>query len=806
MAHRVGRRLRVAVVLVVAFIFLYKVFLPDLALDELVSGYDADGSYIDPFKKSARPEADRMHPKIKQHLDTPEVDTGSGTGTTSKTQEVEIPAPSKQTSPSPVVRPAFNDGRPEDVTPSAAPSSAVYFDLKRKERFPVELDRRIPLPVGSPGKLPQIQAKVPAESVVQTKERHRRRDAVRDAFKRDWDAYRKYAWMHDEIKPVTQGSHDPFGGWGATLVDALDTLLLMGLTSEFKEAEDAVAKIDFTRKTAGPIPVFETTIRYLGGLLSAHDLAVHQGMKAPVMLKQAKLLGKVLYGAFDTPNRMPVLLYNFEGQDTAALKAPVNGVTSELGSLLVEFTRLAQLSTGEERNQFYDAVARITNELEESQDDMDLPGLWPKVLDMSGCEPEKYFLDSHAEEEATATSAASSGGIMDKRQDSRFNSGQNSSPEDFAVDAKGMPISSSSRKPIKNECVKQGLKPSRGQQAYTLGAMVDSLYEYFTKEYLLLGGVKEVEQYKRLYERSIEAAKKHLLFKPLVPGDLGKDKILFSGYFTSGGINKDEGRFDANMEHLTCFVGGMFGLGAKVFHRPQDMEIAIKLTEGCVWAYSATASGIMPETFRTEICTESRCSWDKHVAGLKKSFEQQEEENSPDWAVDMDRTPSKPMAAELIRVKRQESTRQKGTEPDAPNEAARLSQQALEVAERTKTQKSYGKPEWEDPPAMTVYSSAYVLRPEAIESVWYMWRLTGDRIWQEKGWKMWQAVEQHTRSEGGHSAIHDVNSVPTDRTDHCESFWFAETLKYFYLLFADFDVVSLDEWVLNTEAHPFKLQ
>lgn len=96
-------------------------------------------------------------------------------------------------------------------------------------------------------------------------------------------------------------------------------------------------------------------------------------------------------------------------------------------------------------------------------------------------------------------------------------------------------------------------------------------------------------------------------------------------------------------------------------------------------------------------------------------------------------------------------------------------------------------------------------RPEAIESVWYMYRITGDPAWQEKGWNMWQSVISHVRTEIAASAINGVN-IPDGATfiDKMESFWLAETLKYFYLLYSDPDVVSLDDWVLNTEAHPFR--
>jgi mannosyl-oligosaccharide alpha-1,2-mannosidase len=61
-----------------------------------------------------------------------------------------------------------------------------------------------------------------------------------------------------------------------------------------------------------------------------------------------------------------------------------------------------------------------------------------------------------------------------------------------------------------------------------------------------------------------------------------------------------------------------------------------------------------------------------------------------------------------------------------------------------------------------------------------------------------------TTTEYGNSAIDDVTKQIPELNDEQESFWLAETLKYFYLLFAEEDVVSLDEWVLNTEAHAFR--
>jgi mannosyl-oligosaccharide alpha-1,2-mannosidase len=80
----------------------------------------------------------------------------------------------------------------------------------------------------------------------------------------------------------------------------------MGLKTEFEEAAQAVEKIDFTTSPRGDIPLFETTIRYLGGLVAAYDISEQ---KYDIFLKKAVELAEILMGAFDTPNRMPLTYY-----------------------------------------------------------------------------------------------------------------------------------------------------------------------------------------------------------------------------------------------------------------------------------------------------------------------------------------------------------------------------------------------------------------------------------------------------------------------------------------------------------------
>lgn len=100
-----------------------------------------------------------------------------------------------------------------------------------------------------------------------------------------------------------------------------------------------------------------------------------------------------------------------------------------------------------------------------------------------------------------------------------------------------------------------------------------------------------------------------------------------------------------------------------------------------------------------------------------------------------------------------------------------------------------------------------LLRPEAIEAWFYLYRLTGDKIYQEWGWKAFSAVERYAKVKNGYSSVKSVKKIPVSYSDLMESFFLAETLKYLYLLFADdqTDLFPLDKWVFNTEAHPLPI-
>jgi len=100
----------------------------------------------------------------------------------------------------------------------------------------------------------------------------------------------------------------------------------------------------------------------------------------------------------------------------------------------------------------------------------------------------------------------------------------------------------------------------------------------------------------------------------------------------------------------------------------------------------------------------------------------------------------------------------------------------------------------------------YILRPETFESYFIMWRLTHDQKYRDWGWEAVQALEKQCKGPGGYSGIKNVYQADPVKDDVQQSFFLAETLKYLYLLFSDDELISLDQWVFNTEAHPLPIQ
>ncbi|KAL0944752.1 glycoside hydrolase family 47 protein [Colletotrichum truncatum] len=197
---------------------------------------------------------------------------------------------------------------------------------------------------------------------------------------------------------------------------------------------------------------------------------------------------------------------------------------------------------------------------------------------------------------------------------------------------------------------------------------------------------------------------------------------------------------DPESEHLACFIGGIYALAGRLLNKEEWVNVGAQLTLGCYYAYQAMPTGMMPERFNMLACA--------HRENCKWDEDRWEKEK-------------------------------------------RLRPEYKEHLPKGFT---------------TAKDPRYILRPEAIESVFVIYRVTGNQGFQEAAWEMWKAVSNGTLVENGNAAVLDVTKKvdPLPKEDYMESFWLAETLKYFYLVFSPPDLISLDDYVLNTEAHPFR--
>jgi len=159
---------------------------------------------------------------------------------------------------------------------------------------------------------------------------------VRAEFTHAWEGYKRYAWGHDELLPVSHGARDWYNGQTLymTPVDTLDTLLILGMKNEADKTREAIVQnLSFDKDIE--VKNFEITIRLLGGLLSSYQMTNDRRL-----LAKAEELGNRLLPVFDSPTGMPYMYINLKSGKTRG--AETN--PAEIGTLILEFGTLAKLT------------------------------------------------------------------------------------------------------------------------------------------------------------------------------------------------------------------------------------------------------------------------------------------------------------------------------------------------------------------------------------------------------------------------------------------------------------------------------
>lgn len=332
------------------------------------------------------------------------------------------------------------------------------------------------------------------------------RNKIKQMMKHAWDNYVRYAWGKNELKPISKRGHSAgiFGktSVGATIIDGLDTLYVMGMMDEYKMGRDWIAENLDLENINSEVSVFEINIRFVGGLLACYSLTGDQMFKV-----KAEQIASKLLPAFNTPTGIPYSLINLKtgSGKNYAWASGSSSILAEFGTMHLEFAYLSYITGNPEYEQ---KVLKIREVLQQ----MDKPeGLYPNYLNP---------------------------------------------------------------------------KTGRwGQQHMSIGPLGDSFFEYLLKTWIQSG--RTDTEAREMYDRAIESAT-----KKLVQTSKGGLKYL---------ADLKYGKLEHKMDHLTCFAGAMFGLGAQT--KPDDkseyfMNLAKDLAHTCHESYDRAETKLGPESFR----------------------------------------------------------------------------------------------------------------------------------------------------------------------------------------------------------------
>ncbi|KAF5356932.1 hypothetical protein D9756_006500 [Leucocoprinus leucothites] len=210
------------------------------------------------------------------------------------------------------------------------------------------------------------------------------RDAVKAIFVNSYEAYKKSAWGHDDLAPLP-GSNPPFvdsrNGWGASIVDGMDTMHIMGLTDYFNEAVTFASNIDFSKSnTSDTVSVFESTIRYIGGLLSAYELG---GKQQGALVEKARQLADKLILAWVGGNTIPFGRVDFSNNKPVIQNSNI----AEAGTLILEWATLSKYTGNSTYFKFAEKAMRQI-----ATNPAPLPGLAPQGINPNSGAPVGGYL------------------------------------------------------------------------------------------------------------------------------------------------------------------------------------------------------------------------------------------------------------------------------------------------------------------------------------------------------------------------------------------------------------------------------
>lgn len=611
---------------------------------------------------------------------------------------------------------------------------------------------------------------------------------VQQSFQHAWTGYIDKAYPKDELRPLLGAGKDKFNGWSVTLADSLSTLWLMGLHDDFYDAIRKLEGLDLSKNTNDDqyIPFFETVIRYLGGWLSAHALL--EDVKDP---RAAEARATLLNLSIELGERLlPVFSHSTAPPSSVTQKEMTAEKLAEIAAFAgldggIDGMGMAQLKKAAEDKAKADAQAAKPNP---NRRIVPLPAFGVRfdnnatqlsgggggapdvavLAELGSCQLEYKYLAHlmHTNKDSLGTKSALGKEFYSKVENVMTHLYNSTNYDGLFSDRWSL----TTGEPVREH--------------YSVGAGVDSVYEYFLKQYLMAGDKHALKQYLQTSNSIIQ----NLLF--LSPTrNLLYVSDLKSPDGPPGAWNTISSFPNNHHEHLSCFLPGMLALGAHTLpdliaadpsisaeerattfaftERQQERHrwAAEGLAYTCYVLYREQKSGLSSDSTRFNI---------PRVGGQRGTYRQRR------WMEAI---------AEWERSEKGQVSGIKGEKPPGVREPKLVTDD-------------------EERDYKNVWPEQWLMRPETVESIYLMYRTTGDPVWRQRGYDIYQAIEKNARTSWGYGSVQYVHTLVGGRVaiqDDMPSYFLAETLKYLYLLFDDSDPLDFDKWVFNTEAHPLKI-
>lgn len=594
---------------------------------------------------------------------------------------------------------------------------------------------------------------------------------VHSVFQYSWMLYQQHELGNDFERLLSHLFIDTTQA-GVTMILSLETLYLLQATEQAKVIVMALQNFRFTVDNL-PVGWNATSDPILGSLISSYELS---GEK--VLLERAIELADIIIHAFDTPNGLPMVPFDIHSPLENRFPYRRSSI-SDLGAISTDFTRLSQLTNDPK---YFNAIYRIYLMAENTHTNFDIPGLLTSFVDASGCDIASTA-DTNTEQGMES--------IYKRRYVRCLPQNKFMKP---ANPYKGI---GKSYDWIDLDLNLEGMEEYSWESLTTWFSNLSQLAQITSSEHQ--------QKFLKLLEHGLDAIIEHMVYEPILPKmdtkvPISKAKFVGSlrtwkTYDSLMNSNDVKIMKNLDMTSATCSLPGMLITASRLIPKSEQkyITVAMEIINGCVKLNKLL--GYIPERVAVDSCArEDNCE-----------FDEAEKRNSLQNGV----------------YKSNDDSVSSGLHEDILDDAIKDSSKSQEKYNYETRSYSYIDAKshlnldletWDfsRPLYINYWETRYRLESFLAESLFYMFRYTGDPVWREIGWELWELITNKTLDEGAkgvmkHDATNFENALINPKEGVVAPEWFGKTIKFFILLFSDgASVGNLDTWIITNKGNLFR--